>query len=101
MESINKQELVRRTALQAQIHEVGVGMALDALLDQIQFAMEKGGKVTLKNFGVFEGQHKDAREVRSPRNGEMIPVEAKIVPHFKFASSFKKRVAEGRALGAA
>lgn len=97
METVSKSELVARTAVRTEVEHNVVNAILGALLEEVQNAVEQGERVTVVDFGTFEGRARNARTVRNPHNGEPIQVEATTAPAFKAAAKFKKRVAEAAA----
>lgn len=90
--TINKAELVSRIAIRTEVTHQQALTIVDAMLEEVQAAVEQGGKVTLVGFGTFAAREQAARTARNPRTGEQIPVEAKVVPTFKVGIPFKERV---------
>lgn len=101
METVTKSELANRIADNNFVDLATATKAIRFVLDEVKAAVEAGDKVTIMGFGTFEGREKGARMARNPRTGEEIPVEAKTVPVFKAAASFKAGVAEAAAKRAA
>src|SRR3954463_5652166 len=87
-----KMEVSKRTASQV------IELMLETVADEVR----KGGKVTLKNFGVFRRHTKPARPKRMGRNpatGEQITIQAKPkqnVIKFRPAKPWKEAVAKGK-----
>jgi len=57
--------------------------ALDAVLDTLGAALQRGEKLDWRGFGVFKVRESKARQARNPRTGEMVAVPAKKVAVFK------------------
>jgi DNA-binding protein HU-beta len=66
---------------------------IKALFDAMAGEMAKGGVIDIAGFGKFEGAHKEARNARNPRTGEIVAVAAKRVPKFKAGKALKDQVA--------
>lgn len=65
---------------------------VDGLLELIVQEVANGNRVVISGFGAFSKVEREAREVRSPRSGEMVPVPAKSAPKFQFGKAFKDSV---------
>jgi nucleoid DNA-binding protein len=57
--------------------------ALDAVLQTLSSALQKGEKLDWRGFGVFKVRESKARQARNPRTGELVAVPAKKVATFK------------------
>ena len=57
--------------------------ALEAVLDTLSTALQRGEKLDWRGFGVFKVRDSKARQARNPRTGEMVNVPAKKVVTFK------------------
>jgi integration host factor subunit beta len=56
---------------------------LDAVLETVADALQRGEKVELRSFGSFKIRETKARQARNPRTGEAVSVPAKKVGTFK------------------
>lgn len=65
------------------------GAAVDGLVDVIVRTVNKGEKVNITGFGVFEKRARAARTARNPRTGETVKVKKTNVPAFRAGTSFK------------
>ena len=54
---------------------------------EITQAMKDDKKVSLRSFGTFTAKKRAARQARNPKNGEIVHVEEKKAPVFKFGKS--------------
>lgn len=57
--------------------------AVHAVLDGIQGALQKGDKVSIAGFGVFEVQDRPERQGRNPQTGQTITIAASKAVKFK------------------
>src|SRR5690606_40217254 len=71
--------------------------AVDNLVDIIIRTVNKGEKVNITGFGVFEKRARAARTARNPRTGETVRVKKTNVPAFRAGTTFKDVVKIGRA----
>lgn len=65
---------------------------IDDLLDKIIREMEKGEKVSLRNFGTFYPKKRSQRTARNVVKGTKITVPEHTAPVFKPSAEFKQRV---------
>jgi DNA-binding protein HU-beta len=89
---VNKAQLVE--ALSARLGEDKRRTAgtVEALLDTIYRTVQKGEKVALTGFGVFEKRDRAARTARNPATGEKVKVKKTSVPAFRAGQEFKNVV---------
>jgi len=59
---------------------------------EISEALAKGGKVELRNFGIFEMRWRSARQARNPRTGEKVMVPKRCTVTFKPGQAVEERV---------
>lgn len=89
---MNRKELVKTVAREAELTEAQADAALGAVLDAVVAAATEGEKVTLPGFGTFEVRDRAARSGRNPQTGEAIEISASKTPAFKPATAFKQAV---------
>ncbi len=89
---MNKEELVQEISKKAKVTQKEAALVLGGLVETIQKAVSKGGKVTLVGFGTFESRKRKARTGRNPQTGASIKIAAKTVPAFSAGKRFKDAV---------
>ena len=89
---MNKSELIADVALRADITKKDADAAVNAVIDSITNALEKGDKVQLVGFGTFEVRTRGARTGRNPRNNEEINIPESKAPAFKAGKALKDMV---------
>jgi integration host factor subunit beta len=88
-----RSELVTRIAEQnPHLFARDVEAMVSAILDRIAEALADGDRVELRGFGSFEVRHRDARDGRNPRTGEVVAVEARASVHFKPSKAMRARL---------
>jgi DNA-binding protein HU-beta len=90
--SVSKDALVDAVAKKAGVSKKAAAEVISATLDVIVESVSDGCKVSLLGFGTFRPKDRPAREVRNPKTGDKLMVEAKTVPTFTFGSKFKDAV---------
>src|SRR3982751_933688 len=91
----NKAQLIE--ALSERLGDKKVAsQAVDGLVDIIIRTVNKGEKVNITGFGVFEKRARAARTARNPRTGEAVRVKKTNVPTFRPGAGFRELVASGK-----
>ncbi len=86
---MNKSELIRAIANNANLTIKQATAAFDGLIDAITDGLKKGDKIQISGFGTYEIKSKDAREGINPKTGEKIKIDASKTPVFKFGKAYK------------
>jgi len=93
---VTKQEFVDRVASKSGLSKRDAGNAVDAFLDSITEALQRGDTVSFTGFGKFSTQHRAARMGVNPRNpGQKVHIAAATVPKFSAGSALKSAVKGG------
>jgi DNA-binding protein HU-beta len=92
---MNKSELVSRMAELAGVTKVQAERGLDALIQAITEAVEKGEAVRLVGFGSFEVVKRAERAGRNPRTREPLKIPEKKVVKFRAGKNLNKAVSKG------
>ncbi|MFA6940732.1 MAG: HU family DNA-binding protein [Clostridiaceae bacterium] len=89
---VNKAELISSIADKSKLSKKDTEVALKALVESVEEALEKGEKVQLVGFGTFETRARAERMGRNPKTKEPMQIAASTVPVFKAGKEFKERV---------
>jgi len=89
---VTKSEFVDQVANRAQLGKKEATAAVDAVLETIQDALQRGSDVTFSGFGKFSVAERGARQGVHPRTGEPIQIAASKVPRFTAGSGLKKSI---------
>jgi DNA-binding protein HU-beta len=89
---MNKTDLIKQVAIQSELTKPQASLAVDAVLESIQQALQNGDSVQLIGFGTFEVRERAAREGRNPHTGEALTIPASKVPAFKAGKALKEAV---------
>ena len=95
-----KSELIEKLAEQnPHLYEQDAADIVNAILDTITTALERGERVELRGFGVFTAKRRSARPGRNPRSGAAVAVPEKVVPTFKMSREMLRRLNPGEGAG--
>jgi DNA-binding protein HU-beta len=89
---MNKNDLIEKMAAAAGINKITATKALNAALNSIQAALQRGQRASLVGFGTFSVVKRGPRVGRNPRTGEEIKIPAMRVPKFSAGKDLKKAV---------
>ena len=96
---MNKAQLVEALSTRLGEDKKRMAATVDALLDTVYRTVQKGEKVALTGFGVFEKRDRAARTARNPATGEKVRVKKTSVPAFRPGQEFKNVVNGSKKLG--
>ena len=89
---MRKAEIARRIAEATGLTQVKADDAVDAILDEIKVALQRGDAVTLRRFGSFAVRDKGTRLGRNPKTGQSAAILARRVVRFQAGGPFKAAV---------
>jgi len=89
---MNRQDLIIKIAGEAGVTKKAANLALNAVIDGITLALEKGDKVSLVGFGTFKVNKRNARTGVNPQTKQKIQIPARKVPVFKAGKKLKEAV---------
>ena len=91
---MNKTELVAAVAAKSGLTKKDAERVVSATIETIVENLEKGEKVQLSGFGIFEVRERMARIGRNPRTKESVTIPATRLPAFKASKALKDAVAK-------
>lgn len=65
---------------------------VEIIFDTITLELEKGNRIEIRGFGVFEVKRRGARTCKNPRTGESVEVPARNVVIFKPSKKMKTNI---------
>ena len=86
---MNKTDLINRLAERLDGDKKTAQKAVEGVIDLVQREVQRGQKVSISGFGVFEKRARAARTARNPRTGEAVKVKKTNVPSFRPGTAFK------------
>ena len=89
---MTKNEFVDQVASRSGLAKKDAGAAVDAALETIQSALERGSDVTFSGFGKFHVVERSARQGVNPATGEKIQIAASKAPKFTPGAALKKAI---------
>ncbi len=88
---MNKADLIKKMANDAEISQTQAGRAFNAVIDGIANELSKSRRVTIVGFGTFSVTRRKARIGRNPKTGAPLKIAARKVPKFTPGKALKDR----------
>ena len=88
---MNKTEFIKAIAEKTGLSKKDAATAVAAALETITETIQNE-TVSLSGFGTFGCKHRQAREGKNPRTGELVTISAANVPFFKASKALKDSV---------
>jgi DNA-binding protein HU-beta len=89
---VTKSEFVDQVASRSGLGRKEAGAAVDAALETIQDALQRGSDVSFTGFGKFSVSERSARQGVNPATGEKIQIKASKAAKFSPASGLKGKL---------
>ena len=87
---MNKGELVKALADQANISLDEATLVVNTFVDSMKDSLLEGGRVEIRGFGSFKVKEYGSYAGRNPRTGEKVAVEPKRLPFFRAGKELKE-----------
>ena len=87
---MNKSELVKALADQANISLDEATLVVNTFVDSMKDSLLEGGRVEIRGFGSFKVKEYGSYAGRNPRTGEKVAVEPKRLPIFRAGKELKE-----------
>ena len=87
---MNKSELVKALADQANISLDEATLVVNTFVDSMKDSLLEGGRVEIRGFGSFKVKEYGSYAGRNPRTGEKVAGEPKRLPFFRAGKELKE-----------
>ncbi|MFQ5749154.1 MAG: HU family DNA-binding protein [Planctomycetota bacterium] len=94
--TITKRDLVKRIAERTGQTKVLIREIIQEFLDEIADELERGNRLEVRKFGVFEVRARSSRVAQNPRTMIRLRIPEKRVVKFKVGNVLKRRVEKAR-----
>ena len=91
---MNKTELIAAAAEKSGISKKDAERVINAAIDTVVAELNKGERVQLSGFGIFETKEREERVGRNPRTKETIRIPATRTPAFKASKALKDAISK-------
>ena len=91
---MNKTELIAAVAEKTGLTKKDAERVVNATFQSITDSLQKGDRVQISGFGIFDVKTREARIGRNPRTKEEVQIPATRLPAFKASKALKDVVAK-------
>ena len=89
---MTKRDLAGKVAEKTRITQLITLKVIAGVFNEITEILASGGKIELRNFGVFKVKSRKERMGRNPRTGEKVPIPPRRIVYFKAGKVLKEKV---------
>jgi nucleoid DNA-binding protein len=89
-----KRDLIAQVAEQTGFMQSETKIVIDELLETISRFLEEQDSIEIRGFGTFYTQMRKPRPARNPRTGEIVLLNRRLVPLFKYSGDMKEKIVE-------
>lgn len=89
---MTKKELISVVARKTDYGIEPITNVIDVVFKEIENEMERGGKVVLSNFGVFEAWKAPPKKAMNINTGEHLSIPARVMPRFRASKNLINKV---------
>jgi nucleoid DNA-binding protein len=95
-----KHDLIVSVSKQTGLTQADTKIVLEELLGSIAGILETGKSIEIRGFGTFFTKVRKPRPARNPKTGEVVPLQKRVVPLFKYSNELKKKISQTLKAGA-
>ncbi|MBD3344107.1 MAG: integration host factor subunit beta [Chitinivibrionales bacterium] len=92
MANTTKHDLIADVSKVTGLTQADTKIVVEELLDSISEILEDGKNIEVRGFGTFYTKTRKPRPARNPKTGEVVPLQKRVVPLFKYSSEMKKKI---------
>ena len=89
---MTKQQLIDYLAQSKGISRQTSKLVVGILFQSITDTLTSGGRVEIRDFGIFSVRHYNGRTGKNPKTGEVVEVPPKRLPFFKVGKNLMERL---------
>jgi integration host factor subunit beta len=90
--NITKQDLIHEIARSTGYIQADIKAVVEETLRSVTEYLNAGNTIEVRGFGTFTTKARKPRPARNPRTGDIVLLEQRIAPLFKFSAELKKQI---------
>ncbi|NLG17584.1 MAG: integration host factor subunit beta [Fibrobacter sp.] len=94
MANTTKHDLIAEVSKYTGLTQGDTKIVVEELLETVASILEHGNSIEIRGFGTFYSKSRKPRPARNPKTGEVIPLQKRVVPLFKFSGELKKTITD-------
>ena len=87
-----KHDLIAQVAKRIGLTQSDTKVVVEELLETISRLLEEQNSIEIRGFGTFYTKMRKPRPTRNPKTGEVVPLNRRLVPLFKYSGDMKKKI---------
>jgi integration host factor subunit beta len=87
-----KHDLITKVAEQTGLTQSDTKIVVEKLLETVCKFLESQNSIEIRGFGTFYTKMRKPRPARNPKTGEVVPLNKRLVPLFKYSGDMKKKI---------
>ncbi|MGA3052447.1 MAG: HU family DNA-binding protein [Chitinispirillaceae bacterium] len=87
-----KHDLIAQVAKRIGLTQSDTKVVVEELLETISRLLEEQNSIEIRGFGTFYTKMRKPRPARNPKTGEVVPLNRRLVPLFKYSGDMKKKI---------
>ncbi|MBD3320335.1 MAG: integration host factor subunit beta [Chitinivibrionales bacterium] len=92
MPNTTKHDLIAEVSKITGLTQADTKIVIEELLESISRILEDGKNIEVRGFGTFYTKIRKPRPARNPKTGEVVPLQRRVVPLFKYSNEMKKKI---------
>jgi nucleoid DNA-binding protein len=89
-----KYDLIASVSKFTGLTQADTRIVVEELLETISKYLESDNTIEIRGFGTFYTKIRKPRPARNPKTGDVVPLQWRRVPLFKYSSEMKKKITE-------
>jgi len=87
-----KHDLIAQVAKRIGLTQSDTKVVVEELLETISRLLEEQNSIEIRGFGTSYTKMRKPRPARNPKTGEVVPLNRRLVPLFKYSGDMKKKI---------
>jgi nucleoid DNA-binding protein len=89
-----KHDLIASVSKFTGLTQADTKIVVEELLETIAKYLEGNNTIEIRGFGTFYCKIRKPRPARNPKTGDVVPLQRRRVPLFKYSNELKKRISD-------
>ncbi len=89
-----KHDLISQVSERTGLTQSDTKVVVEELLETISRFLEEQNSIEIRGFGTFYAKMRKPRPARNPKTGEVVPLNRRLVPLFKYSGDMKKKIVD-------
>ncbi len=94
MSNSTKHDLIASVSKFTGLTQADTKIVVEELLETIAKFLETNQTIEIRGFGTFYTKIRKPRPARNPKTGDVVPLQRRRVPLFKYSNELKKRISD-------